>query len=75
MKGDNCLHVDFYYKFRNQKDEEVKEAELQDEYAGIIEILTSAKSYKKLAIGTDELHAKCFPPEFFTQLINAMIEK
>lgn len=73
MKGDNCLHVDFYYDFR-QTNGNILQSDI-DEYDKIVDIITSARAYKKLAIGIDELHAKSMPTLFFTKLINAMIEK
>jgi len=66
MKGDNCLHVDFYYNFDTKS---------HDQYDNIVEILTSAKSYKKLAVGVDSLKTTKFPPAFFSKLIKSMTEK
>ena len=73
MKGNNCLNVDFYYPFRQPDD--VNREELIEEYSKIVDILISARAYKKLAVGCDELHAKSFPPEFFTLLLTKLIEK
>ena len=73
MKGNECLKVDFYYDFK-AKPAGDEQSDL-DEYDRIVDILTSARAYKKLTIGIDELHAKNMPPAFFTKLINAMKEK
>ena len=63
VRGENCLHVDFYYYFKDVT-KHPKE-QLQAEYDNIIDALTSAESYQKLALGIDPLHAKQFPVDFF----------
>ena len=73
VKGENCLHVDFYYYFKDAS--KTPKEELQAEYDNIIDALTSAHSYRKLALGIDPLHAKQFPVDFFSQLMAKMTEK
>lgn len=63
VKGDNCIHVDFYWNFKRNLSEaqELEEAEL------LTQVLLSANAYRKLTIGADALWS-CYLPETFLKV-------
>ena len=63
IKGKNCLHIEFFWKFdRNKTPEaELEEAEM------LVDLLLTADSYKKLTIGSDGLWS-CYLPIKFIQI-------
>ena len=64
IKGENCLNIDFYYNFDRNKTEQ----ELAEEAEMLVDILLSAKSYKKLTVGADGLRS-CYLPHVFLETL------
>ena len=65
IKGENCLHIEFFWNFAKHDHEEQEAEELVD-------ILLQAQAYKKLTIGSDGIASRYLPKIFLDVLVREL---
>ena len=68
IKGDNCLHIEFFWNFQRNMSVEDELAESER----LVEILLTPKAFKKLTIGSDGLWSRYLPIVFIDVFVREL---